>query len=80
MDGLCFPRDISYHGDPSITNLDLLIFGINYHLAFLGHNTPISWNLFKGTIGTNRLRYAAIKGWHDNSAIHFYAPFLSSLI
>lgn len=34
MDGLCFPRDISYHGDPSITNLDLLIFGINYHLAF----------------------------------------------
>ena len=34
MDGLCFPRDISYHGDPSITNLDFLIFGINYHLAF----------------------------------------------
>ena len=34
MDGLCFPRDISYHGDSSITNLDLLIFGINYHLAF----------------------------------------------
>ena len=34
MDGLCFPRDISYHGDPSITNLDPLIFGINYHLTF----------------------------------------------
>lgn len=34
MDGLCFPRDISYHGDSSFTNLDLLIFGINYHLAF----------------------------------------------
>ena len=34
MDGLCFPRNICYHSNPPITNLHLLIFGINNHFSF----------------------------------------------
>ena len=36
--------------------------------------------LFKGAIGTNRLRYTAVEGWHDNFTIYLHAPFLSCLI
>ena len=80
MDGLCFPRNISYHSDPPITNLHLLIFGINYHLSFYCHNTPMSGNLFKGAIGTDWLRYTMVERWHDNFTIYLHTPFLSCLI
>ena len=41
---------------------------------------PMSGNLFKGAIGTDRLRYTVVEGWHDNSTIYLHTPFLSCLI
>lgn len=31
-------------------------------------------NLFKGAIGTNRLRYTVVEGWHDHFTIYLYTP------
>lgn len=76
---LCFSRDACYHGDSIVTNLHLLIFGISNHFSFQCHNAPMFGYLFKGAIGTNRLRYTAVEGWHDNFTIYLHAPFLSCL-